>query len=209
MYCAKDETDLEQNDNNHSSENEEIVKLKELIEALKSEKYQQASDYDNYKKHLDNNQKQIIKYRSSEIITKLLPALEMFDQVLQTKNVSSEVKNWLLGFELINKQIHDALTSEGVTKIISKPGDLFDESIHYSIATEQNSEFKNGCLSKVYNNAYKLHDRLIRPASVVVVNNIKLEKIKSEADNQEHEEENLSQTEQIKSKQKTKKLTKE
>ena len=74
-----------------------------------------------------------------------------------------------LFFDAVYRQLLQALESEGMNEIKCNIGDNFDHNIHYAMDTvEVDDENMIGKIMKVYVKGYKLHDRLIRPATVSV-----------------------------------------
>ena len=79
---------------------------------------------------------------------------------------------------MILKNFKMALESQGVKEIITKPGDKFNSDFHHALGEEESNEFKEGRIIKAKSKGYLLHDRLLRPAAVIVVK--KKEEIKEE-----------------------------
>ena len=67
----------------------------------------------------------------------------------------------------IHKKLEVFLASEGVSKIECQ-GELFDPLQHEALSTEETNEYESGVVTKVLRNGYKLRDRVIQPAQVVV-----------------------------------------
>lgn len=158
----------------------EIKKERKLIEKIESlekelaewkDKYYRAfADIDNLRKQYQNENRQIIKYQSQNVIEKILPSLDVFSMVIgNADNLPTEVKSYVMGFDAVYRQLLQALESEGMNEIKCNIGDNFDHNIHYAMDTvEVDDENMIGKIMKVYVKGYKLHDRLIRPATVSV-----------------------------------------
>ena len=166
---------------NKKKENKkEVKKERKLIEKIESlekelaewkDKYYRAfADIDNLRKQYQNENRQIIKYQSQNVIEKILPSLDVFSMVIgNADNLPTEVKSYVMGFDAVYRQLLQALESEGMNEIKCNIGDNFDHNIHYAMDTvEVDDENMIGKIMKVYVKGYKLHDRLIRPATVSV-----------------------------------------
>lgn len=155
-------------------EEKKIAELQELLKKAEEEmanwknKYYMAyADTENLKKQYDKEHHQIVKYRSMGFIEKLLPILDGFHMALTNEVTDPTLKNYLTGFQYIYKMMVDALESEGVTEISPKVGDKFDETIMDAVDTEE-SEGEENLVLRVYQKGYRLHDRMVRHARVVV-----------------------------------------
>ena len=104
-----------------------------------------------------------------ETYQKLIPALDSFQMAFSLPATTKETENYRIGFEFILRQIKDALENEGAIEITPVVGEKFNHNLHSaveSIETEDEKLFDT--IQKVRLNGYKLKDRLIRPATVVV-----------------------------------------
>lgn len=144
--------------------------FEEIIDSIDFEaKYKESlAAMENLRKRLDLEKMDIYKYRSSSFIQSILPTLDMFELAMNANNVSEEVKNWLIGFEMILRNFKTVLETEGVIEITTNPGDDFDSEKHYAIEERESEEIEPGKIIEVKQKGYKLHDRLLRPATVVV-----------------------------------------
>ncbi len=126
------------------------------------------ADMENLRKRFEEEKMFFIKYRSASFLIEVLPTLDMFEIALNAE-ASEEVRIWLKGFEMVYSNLMNALTSEGMKKIKVNIGDEFDSNIHQGVETEENKNVESGKISRVVLSGYKLHDRLLRPVTVVVV----------------------------------------
>lgn len=146
---------------------EEISLLKKEVENWKNEYYRAYADTQNLRKSLEKDHQNAMKYRAEGFIENLLPILDSFHVVLSKEPEDPNLKNYLIGFQFIYRNLVSALESEGVSELAPKVGDKFDVSTMNAVEVEE-SEGEEGLITKVITNGYKLHDRLVRPANVVV-----------------------------------------
>ena len=126
----------------------------------------------NLRDSIEKDHREVLKYRAAGFIEDLLPILDGFHMALSIETTSQEMKNFLTGFEFIYRNMVSVLENEGVNEVSPKVGDVFDPHTMSALETQYDEGEPNRVL-KVNAKGYKLHDRLIRPAIVVVSTNKK------------------------------------
>ena len=153
---------------------EQLAKLKADSEHWKNEYYRAYADTQNLRKSLEKEHSDIIKYRAMGFIEDLLPVLDSFHMALANEPTSQELKNYLVGFQFVYRNLVNVLENEGVKEISPNIGDKFsDKTMNGVDVTVQEGE--ENLVTKVYAKGYELHGRLIRPAQVSVSKNKKEE----------------------------------
>ena len=147
--------------------NEEIDKLKADSEHWKNEYYRAYADTKNLRSNLEKEHMAAIKYRAEGFIEDLLPVLDSFYLALANEPTDPALKNYLIGFQYIYRNLVSVLENEGVSEISPKVGDKFDPSVMNATEVIEDEGEENRVL-KIYTKGYKLHDRLIRPVNVGV-----------------------------------------
>lgn len=146
---------------------EEITKLKADLEHWKNEYYKAYADMANLRKSMEKDQREALKYRVEGFAQNLLQVLDAFDMAFKQEATNDVVKNYLVGFQYVYKQLVNILTDEGIVEIEPKVGDKFDESTMHAVDTIEDDGEEN-IVKKVNLKGYKLYEHLIRPAMVVV-----------------------------------------
>lgn len=144
---------------------EEKEKLQAEVDHWKNEYYRAYADTKNLRNNLENEHRQALKYRSLGFIEELLPILDSFHVVLEKEPEDPTLKNYLIGFQYIYRNLVSVLENEGVSEISPEVGKPFDSNVMAAVDTV---EGEDNLVTKVYCKGYKLHDRIIRPASVQV-----------------------------------------
>ena len=154
--------------------NEEMLKLEEEINTLTDqnkglvEKVKLAqAELINYRKRKDEETESLLKYANTGIITEILPIIDAFEKVINNDNVSDELKNYLVGFKMIYKNLCDILKKYGVEEI-NRVGQVFDPNLEQALLVENDSTKDDDIVLEVLLKGYKLKDRVIRPASVKI-----------------------------------------
>ena len=146
---------------------EEIEKLKADIDHWKNEYYRAYADTKNLRNNLEKDYKDAMKYRSEGFIDELLPILDSFHMALANEPSDPALKNYLVGFQYIYRNLVNVLEGEGVSEISPQVGEKFNPNTMNAVDTVEVEENPNQIV-KIYGNGYKLHDRIIRPAMVQV-----------------------------------------
>ncbi|AGR42001.1 nucleotide exchange factor GrpE [Spiroplasma diminutum] len=146
----------------------EFVALNEQIAKLEEARLIAVADNQNTVKRFQNESILVRKYGGEKLASELIPAIDMFRGVLKSTPDNPEIKNYLMGFEMIINQIDQALTNAGVVMVDVKPGDDFNPELHSAIEQIKSEEFESGKIAVVVSNGYKLHDRVIKHAAVKV-----------------------------------------
>ncbi len=150
-----------------SKQEDEITKLKADLEHWKNEYYKAYADMANLRKSMEKDQREALKYRVEGFAQNLLQVLDAFDMAFKQEAANEVVKNYLVGFQYVYKQLVNILTDEGIVEIEPKIGDKFDESTMHAVDTVEDDGEEN-IVKKVNLKGYKLYEHLIRPAMVVV-----------------------------------------
>jgi molecular chaperone GrpE len=160
-------------------EKKDKAKLKQLREELKAEQAQSRehltalqrarADYVNLKKELDEVKTTTKQKTTERVVEDFLPVLDSFDMAMGNKEAWEAVdKNWRVGVEYIYSQLRTALENHGI-EAVDKVGVDFDHNIHESIELKDTDDATlDHKIEKVIQKGYKMGDRIIRPARVVV-----------------------------------------
>ena len=164
---------------------EELLKAKSDAEHWKNEYYKAYADMANLRKQIEKDHRESLKYRIEGFAENLLSILDAFDMALKNKPTTTEMKNYLIGFEYVHNSLLSVLENEGIQILEPKIGDKFDENTMHAVeATESDGE--ENLITEVRMKGYKLHDHLIRAAMVAVSKHLSPKDEKKE-DNREEE----------------------
>lgn len=125
------------------------------------------AELDNIKKHHLKERSDLIKYGSERLIVALLEVVDNFDRALQTPFSTENLENLKTGFELIGKELSSCLERFGV-KVENPEGKPFDPMSHEALGSEPSDSIPEGHVVKAFKKAYRLHDKMIRPAQVII-----------------------------------------
>ncbi|MEE3488136.1 MAG: nucleotide exchange factor GrpE [Bulleidia sp.] len=152
-------------------ENEDLKKqiedLNNQVAKLKNAYAMAYADTENTRKRLNKEFEQQMKYHISDFAKEILPVLDNCERALAIKPEENENPAYRKGFEMIFKELRDALKKEGVEEIeaLDKP---YDANFMQAMMTEHVEGKESGTVTLVLQKGYKLKDRLLRAAMVKV-----------------------------------------
>lgn len=146
---------------------DKYAELEKQYAELKDNYLRKVADFDNYRKRMIKEKQDAFDYANTAILTDLVAILDDFDRGLAAAADAKEVKAVIDGVKMINKQMHGFLESKYNLSSYCEVGDAFDPNIHEAIASVPGSVEEPVC-AEVYLKGYKLKDRVIRHAKVMV-----------------------------------------
>lgn len=154
-----------------------VEMLKEQLSQLRDEKdkwmnkyYQELADVQNLRKEIQRDNQSLLEYRAMPFIEKLVPFLNSMDMAFKSEPKDPAVKSWIDGIHMSYKQLWQVMAEEGLTEIDPKVGDEFDPAWMQSMQTVDGE--KNDAVAQVFMKGYKLKNRLVSPAMVVVTKKV-------------------------------------
>jgi molecular chaperone GrpE len=125
------------------------------------------ADFVNYKRRTSQELEQKVKDANASLLTQLLPVFDDLQRALE--NVPDEISEqaWPKGIALIGQKLDHILELQGLQRIGGE-GDAFDPHIHEAVAYEAHPVYDEGQVASVYRIGYRLNERVLRPAQVVV-----------------------------------------
>ena len=122
------------------------------------------ADFINYRKEEMKHLEDVAQYGSQDLIRDLIGVLDNFDLGLRSLEKNGPVEK---GVYLIRTQIEDILKRKGLLKIDIKSGDVFDPNVAEALS-EIPSDHPPGTIVEVIEPGYRLHEKVLRPARVIV-----------------------------------------
>jgi molecular chaperone GrpE len=153
---------------------EEVVEestLEQRVAALKAERDERlddlkrlAADFENYRKRVARDQESLVARAHERLVKELLPVLDDLERALAAAEEHEEAK-LEEGVRLVHRELAAALHREGLAEI--ETNGHFDPHVHEALLS-QPSDVEEGSVLEVVQKGYKLGDRVVRPARVVV-----------------------------------------
>ncbi len=137
------------------------------LEELKEKYYRALADMDNMRKRTAIEKEETISFANEALILEILPIMDSFERAMDSFKDPEGPGEILKGTALIKKQLEDVLFKCGLSPIeaLGKP---FDPNFHEAVMKKASDEHAPGTVSEVLQKGYMLHEKVIRPAMVVV-----------------------------------------
>ena len=123
-----------------------------------------AADFDNYRKRAARDQASLVARAHERLVKELLPVLDNLERAIEAGEQTEEAK-LAEGVALVARELRAALEREGLVEI--ETDGKFDPHVHEALLT-QPSEAEEGSVIEVLQKGYRLGDRVLRPARVVI-----------------------------------------
>ncbi|MBB5225872.1 nucleotide exchange factor GrpE [Treponema ruminis] len=147
---------------------ERIAELEKENADLKDQLLRRAADFDNYRKRMMQEKQDAFDYGNANLLKDLLDSLDNFDRTLDAAKDAKDAKSIADGIKMINKSLVSMLENKYNLVAFGKEGDAFDPDLHEAIGMQE-GKVKKEELAAVYLKGYKLKDKVIRHAKVMVV----------------------------------------
>ena len=131
-----------------------------------------SADLDNYRKRAAREKQDAIKFANESLLQKLIPILDNFDMALAAAqtNPSDAAQSMQTGVNMIYQQLRNLLVEAGLEEI-DATGKQFDPNLHEAISQKETNEVADGHVVLQLRKGYRLRERLLRPATVIVAKN--------------------------------------
>lgn len=139
----------------------------EETQKWKNEYLYLRAEFDNYKKHAIKDRADSLKFGAERVMRDLLEVIDNLDRALAVQVQADSIQQYVQGVEMTTKSLKEVLSKHGLQELPSD-GQPFDPNIHEALSSEETSAVPAGSISKTFKKAYKLHDKVIRPAQVIV-----------------------------------------
>jgi molecular chaperone GrpE len=151
---------------------EQLEELKE--KAAKADEHWQrllrtSADFDNFKKRAAREKQDAIKFANEGLLQKLIPVLDNFDMALSAAQAAQgdSAESLQTGISMIYQQLKNAASEAGLEEV-DAAGKVFDPNLHEAVSQKESADIPEGNVLQQLRKGYKLRERLLRPASVIV-----------------------------------------
>lgn len=153
-------------------EPEEAVDENVVLQAenaeLKEKILRMAAENQNTRKRLVKQQQDAYKYRHQDILRDLAEVMDNFERAIESSVDSRDFDTFHEGILMIEKQFSGMLTERYGLERIGSEGEAYDPAAHEAMMLEESSDVEVETIKQVFQAGYRLHERILRPAKVVV-----------------------------------------
>lgn len=143
---------------------EQLAAERERAETYYRNWQRSAADFINYKRRVEQERAEAARMANAAVAINLLPVFDDLDRAVEAVDAHLAGLNWVQGILAIHRKFKALLESMGVTEIAAA-GEMFDPNVHEAVGREPGEE---GKVLHVLQKGYKLGDRVLRPAMVIV-----------------------------------------
>lgn len=158
----------------NGSGNSQVEELQQKLEAAqkladtyKDQLLRKAAEFDNYKKRSEADYVNMVKIANESLLNSLIPILEDFSRSLKAGREAKELHSFFKGIELIYNKFVKILESHGLVAFDSL-GKPFDVGFHDALLQVPRSDFPPHTVVEEIERGYKLFDKIVRHAKVIV-----------------------------------------
>ncbi len=127
-----------------------------------------TADFDNFRKRAAREREDVRRATYESLLSRLIPVLDNFEMALAAADQpQSNVETIRAGVLMIHQQLRSAFVDAGLEELNAQ-GQPFDPSLHEAVSQQESSEVPEGTVLLQLRKGYRLRDRLLRPASVIV-----------------------------------------
>lgn len=149
------------------SQEKDIASLEEALDAEKDRFIRLSAEFDNYRKRKQREIDEFKKFANETVFKQFLPVVDNLERAMSSAENNQDLDSLLKGVELTHKEILKVFQDFNV-KPVQAENQLFDPNFHQAVTQKETNEVPENTVTDVLQTGYLLHDRLIRPAMVVV-----------------------------------------
>jgi molecular chaperone GrpE len=138
-----------------TAERDEYLDLAQRVQA----------DFENFRKRAAREQERLVAHAHERLVRELLPILDDLERALEAAEQHEEAK-LVEGVKLVEQSLRRVLAKEGVAEI--ETAGAFDPHVHEALLTKPGSGADSGSVLEVVQRGYRVGDRVVRPAKVIV-----------------------------------------
>jgi molecular chaperone GrpE len=127
------------------------------------------ADFENFRRRTLKEREEAYQYGHQNLVKDLLPTVDNLERAIEhaRKSGHEDLDGLLQGIDLVQRELMGVLAKHGVTEIEAL-GQAFDPSVHEALAQVEDPTVPPNTVVQVFQKGYRLRDRLLRPAQVVV-----------------------------------------
>jgi len=146
---------------------QDLDQLQQQLEESRERQLRLQADWENYRKRARRELEDERRYANQYLLRDLLPVLDNIRRAMTAAEKAPETGGLLDGFKMVAQQLENVLAQHECRKIdaLHKP---FDPNFHEAITQQPSADFPPNTVLLVVQDGYQLHDRVVRPAQVIV-----------------------------------------
>ncbi len=165
MESAEEKKDTDGLDS--PAQEKDIASLEASLEAEKDRFIRLSAEFDNYRKRKQREIDEFKKFANETVFKQFLPVVDNLERAMVSGENNQDLKSLMEGVKLTHKEILKVFQNFNVQQVQAE-NQLFDPNFHQAVTQKETDDVPENTVTDVLQTGYLLHDRLIRPAMVVV-----------------------------------------
>lgn len=145
----------------------DVRQLESQLAELQDRLLRTQADMENFRRRTQRDQEDARKYESLRLVRDMLPGLDGLQRALVSAEQTGDLQNLLEGIRMVSRQFRDTLKAHGAEPIDAM-GMPFDPNQHEALTQIPTADCAPLTVMQVVEMGYRLHDRVVRPARVIV-----------------------------------------
>ena len=156
-------------DSEGAREVDQLAQLEAEIEKYKDVALRAEAEMQNLRRRAERDVRNAHKFGAERLLQNLLPVLDSLEKAIETSEAAGQAEDdpQLEGIKLCSKLFIDVLTKEGI-EALDPQGEPFDPNLHEALSMIENPDLEPNSVMTVIQKGYRLNERLVRPAKVMV-----------------------------------------
>jgi molecular chaperone GrpE len=159
-----DETAAEGRAGDDGERLDDVANLRRELADLKDRSMRTLADFDNFRKRTERERRESLRYASAELLRELLDVSDNLERALAAGGSAEDLKT---GVEMTLRQMQEVLRRHGAEEVPAV-GEPFDPALHEAVSRQEDPDATEARVVEQFQRGYRLHERLLRPARVVV-----------------------------------------
>jgi molecular chaperone GrpE len=143
------------------------AELQTQVGELQDQLLRSQAELENFRRRSQREAGESRKYQSLAIVRDLLPSLDNLQRAIQAAEQSGDIANLLEGIRMVSQHLADTLKRHAA-ELIAAEGKVFDPNLHEALSQVPTPDHPPMTVIQVVEDGYKMHDRVVRPAKVIV-----------------------------------------
>ena len=156
-------------DDSEGREVDQLAQLEAEVEKYKDVALRAEAEMQNLRRRAERDVQNAHKFGTERLLQNLLPVLDSLEKAIETSEAAGQAEDdpQLEGIKLCSKLFIDVLTKEGI-EALDPQGEPFDPNLHEALSMIENPDLEPNSVMTVIQKGYRLNERLVRPAKVMV-----------------------------------------
>ena len=145
----------------------ELEKLQEENAELKDRLLRSQAEFENFRRRMQKESLDAMKYQALPVVRDILPGFDNLKRAIDAAEQSGDTQNLIEGIKMVSQQFQETL--KGLScEAINPEGEAFDPNLHEALTQVPSADHEPMTVLQVVEAGYRMHDRVIRPAKVIV-----------------------------------------